>query len=180
MAITLTDVTAGTTIDPDVYNTNNTAIENALNSINGAAISSGTVANGALANPEFLTALTFPPIEGASATTVYLPCYMAGTVVGWGYYITDVGTADSSFTIDKGNFSAGSWSSSADIVTSATVAHASLGDNADRDGSGTTGAGNSFTAGQTLRLVLTRGTAAMSGASDIFRVTLIVKAELTT
>lgn len=178
MSIALIDAASGAVVSSSDYNTNNTTLENAINSFDGGNISVGTVANSALANSEAEFHLAFDGILGASLTTVYLPVSVNNDLVvkGAAYYTSDNGTGPGTVTVTAGTISSGTYTAGVTLVNGASIPSGS-----NQAAAGVLTASGSITSSHNvLSLVFNRGTGQNSNATDFFRLTLRCVSALTT
>lgn len=127
MTLALTDVTDGTVVSATTYNANNTAIENAINSLDGADISAGSVPNTALANDSYEFTMQFNisatgagyvvfPMPDLSSDGPYTIEQCSVVTVATGSVSGDV-----SFVLESGTIASKAWSTTTTHVTGTVV-----------------------------------------------------------
>lgn len=169
------------TISASDVNSDITAIQQAINSFDGANIAAGTIDVAALTLNETVIQVPCPAIVGGTGE-VLLPIDTTGDLIArdCAYYIEDDGTAAGTLTVEWGGINvAGNFSSAGTLVNAQSIpsSGSNLAANDVITASGTVSFGAS---GRILRVAFTAGTGQNNGSDAIFRVTLRFVTGITT
>lgn len=180
MALTLIHATtpSGTISAADMAS-DMTAIQNAVNSLDGGNLQAGTVTNTALANSS-APFLVSGQVTGSGSQTFYIPIYVTAsedwTAVGYRWWLTDSGTGNGSVTVRHGTLSGGTFSSNGTLVNAGSVTFDT--DGADNAG-GSTASGTVTSSSTVLEVAYTAGTGQNGTSTDLFKLSLQFTAALT-